>query len=332
MTVLFASRTFFERHDTDLARISAVEGPRGPIERIEVPEGEVTLLSPADSARVTVAFSSIDLLGRPALGMRKRFVDGALGAPNLEWLHVFSVGTDDPMYDGLLARGVTVSNSVGSTAEPIATTTVAALLSLARGLPYYGANQREHVWRFQRPPNDLRGQTVTIVGYGSIGGYVAAFLRPFGVHIVGVRRTPAGPADGVDEWVPPDRLAEVLPRTHWLVLAAPLTLQTRGLIDTQALALLPTGAHVLNVGRGAVVDEEALIESLHSGHVAGAYLDVVANEPLPADSPLWDMPNVILTPHDSGTSRGNLARVNAIFLEELERWQRGEQPKRRIER
>ena len=332
MTVLFASRTFFERHDADLVRISAVEGPRGPIERIEVPEGEVTVLSPADSVRITVAFSSIDLLGRPQLGLPQRFMAAALGAPNLEWLHMRGVGSDDPVYDGLLARGITVSNSVGSTAEPIATTTVAALLSLARGLPFYGANQREHGWRLQRAPNDLSGQTVTIVGYGSIGGYVAKYLRAFGVRIIGVRRTPATAADGVDEWVPPDRLAEVLPRTHWLVLATPLTPETRGLIGAQALALLPAGAHLLNIGRGPVVDEAALIEALRSGHLAGAYLDVFAKEPLPEESPLWDMPNVIITPHDSATSRGNLARVNAIFLEELERWQRGEQPKRRIER
>ena len=152
------------------------------------------------------------------------------------------------------------------------------------------------------------------------------------MRIIGVRRTPATAADGVDEWVPPDRLAEVLPRTHWLVLATPLTPETRGLIGAQALALLPAGAHLLNIGRGPVVDEAALIEALRSGHLAGAYLDVFAKEPLPEESPLWDMPNVIITPHDSATSRGNLARVNAIFLEELERWQRGEQPKRRIER
>ena len=333
MTVLLASRAFFERYDAELTRLSAIAGPRGPIERIEVPEDEVGRLAPQEMERITVAFASSDLGDRPELGLRRRLYGAARRAPHLEWLHVSNVGTDDPIYGELMDKGIAVSNSAGSNGEPIALTALGALLALARGLPRYAEAQRAHEWQpasRAETPLDLRGQTVTIVGLGTIGGHLAAFLRPIDVHIIGVRRTPAGAAEGVDEWVPPDRLAEVLPRTQWLVLAAPLTEQTRGMIDARALALLPPGARVLNVGRGPLIDEAALIAALRSGHLGGAYLDVFAQEPLPSDSPLWDLPNVIVTPHDSAVSQGNSARASAIFLEELERWQHGEQPARSV--
>lgn len=333
MTVLLASRAFFEQYDADIARLSAIDGPRGRIERVEVPEDEVGRLAPEDMERITIAFLSGDMGDRPELGLRRRLLGAVRRAPHIEWLHVSNAGTDNPVYAELMEKRIVVSNSGGSNAEPIALTTLGVLLAMARGLPRYVEGQRNHEWRVAsrtETPPDLRGQTVTIVGMGAIGGFLASFLRPIGVHIIGVRRTPAGAAEGVDEWVPPGRIAEVLPRTQWLVLAAPLTEQTRGMIDANALALLPPGAHVLNVGRGPVMDEDALIASIRSGHLGGAYLDVFAQEPLPADSVLWDLPNVILTPHDSAISQGNAPRASAIFIEELERWQRGEQPKRSI--
>lgn len=334
MTVLLASKAFFARHGADLDRLSALPGPRGPIERVEIPEEEGVRLAPEDMERVTVALASGDLMDNPALGLRRKVYGSARRIPNLAWLHTATVGLDDPLFGELLDKGIAVSNSPGASAEPIALTMLAAMLSLARQLPDHAANQREHRWGVEDEeaprtlPDDLPGQVVTIVGLGAIGGYFASFLRPHGVHIIGVRRTPAGAADGVDEWVSPDRLAEVLPRTQWLALSAPLTEQTRGMIDAKALALLPRGARVMNVGRGQLIDEEALIASLQSGHLGGAYLDVFNEEPLPTESPLWDIPNVIITPHASNNSTGNTARSNAIFLEELERWQRGEQPLR----
>ena len=333
MTVIFASHAFFERHDAALTRIGALPGPHGPIERLEIPEADGARLSPEDTERMTVAFMSGDLNDRPEVDLRRRLYGSARRAPNLKWLHTSQVGTDDPVFAKLMEKGVALSNSPGASAEPIALTALAALLSLSRALPHYAAAQREHEWQTlpgPTAPDDLRGQTVTIVGLGANGGRLAAFLRPLGVTIIGVRRTPAGAADGVDEWVPPERLAEVLPRTHWLVLSAPLTDETRGMIDAQALAALPQGACVLNIGRGGLIDEDALIAALQSGHLGGAYLDVFATEPLPTESPLWDLPNVLLTPHDSLASRGNTARSDAIFLEELERWQRGEQPSRLV--
>ncbi len=331
MTVLLASKTFFERYGAEIDRINATPSPRGPIERVEIPEEDGVRLAAEDMERITVALASGDLMDNPELGLRRKLYGSARRITKLEWLHTATVGLDDPLFGELIDKGILVSNSPGSSAEPIALTMLAGMLSLARNLPFYANTQRAHQWdpkERPRTPDDLRGQTVTIVGLGAIGGLFASFLRPIGVNVIGVRRTPAGAADGVDEWITPDRLAEVLPRTQWLALAAPLTAQTRGMIDAKALALLPEGARVLNVGRGQLIDEDALIAAIKSGHIGGAYLDVTAEEPLPTESPLWDLPNVIITPHSSNNSTGNNARSSAMFVEELERWQRGEQPTR----
>ncbi|HWQ29252.1 MAG TPA: D-2-hydroxyacid dehydrogenase, partial [Dehalococcoidia bacterium] len=233
----------------------------------------------------------------------------------------------------LMDRGVVVSNSSGVTSEPIALTVIGGLLALHRGFPRWFDAQRRHAWE-QLPrelaPPDLRGQVLTVLGLGAIGQHIARMARVFGLHVIGVRRAPAGPDDHVDEWVPPGGLRDVLPRTNWLAITIPLTSATRHMIDAEAIALLPRGAHILNVARGAIVDEQAMIAALRSGHLAGAYLDVFETEPLPPDSPLWDLPNVIISPHDSSPSQGNDARAETIFLEELERWLRGEPPKRLV--
>ena len=317
MTVLFASRQMFEQHAAALARIAAIDGPRGPLERIEVPEGEGDVrLAPADSERITAGYS-----GQLSGPLQRRFFGTVRRAPHLEWLHASIAGTDAPMFAELTARGVIVSTSAGANAEAVALTAIGGLLALARGFPAWAEAQARHEWRVRPPeavPDDLRGQTLLVVGLGAIGGHVARFARALGLTVIGSRRTPASAEDGVDEWVPAARLAAVLPRAQWLAITAPLTAQTRGMIDRAALSRLPRGACVINVSRGAVVDEVALIEALQSGHLRGAYLDVFAEEPLPADSPLWDLPNVIVSPHDAAASRGNSARADVMFLEELE--------------
>ena len=128
----------------------------------------------------------------------------------------------------------------------------------------------------------------------------------------------------MDEMHPPAELFALLARADWLVLACPLTDETRGVIDEAALATLPAGARVINVARGEVVDEAALIAALQAGHVGGAYLDVFAQEPLPAESPLWDLPNVIISPHNSAVAAGNERRATGFFLRNLQAWAKGE--------
>jgi phosphoglycerate dehydrogenase-like enzyme len=144
------------------------------------------------------------------------------------------------------------------------------------------------------------------------------------VKVVGVRRNAAAASAVADELHPPAHLPELLPRADWLVIACPLTAETRGLVNAGLLARLPQGARVINVARGEIVDQKALTAALQSGRLAGAYLDVFDPEPLPADSPLWDMANVIITPHNSLAGSGNQRRVLDIFAEYLRRWGRGE--------
>jgi len=141
--------------------------------------------------------------------------------------------------------------------------------------------------------------------------------------VTGVRRSGRQPGDHADRVVPPSELDAILPQTDWLVLACPLTDDTRGLITAERLARLPRGARIANIARGEIVDEPALIAALQSGHLAGAYLDVFAQEPLPPESPLWDLPNVLVTPHNSAAAAGNEDRVFAVFLDNLGRFLQG---------
>jgi phosphoglycerate dehydrogenase-like enzyme len=141
--------------------------------------------------------------------------------------------------------------------------------------------------------------------------------------VIGIRRSPRRAEDAVDQVETPAALSGLLPRCDWLVIACPLTPQTRGWIDAAAIAALPKGARILNVARGEIVDETALVAALQGGHLAGAYLDVFHTEPLAGESPLWELPNVLVTPHNAGAASGNDRRVLDIFLDNLDRWQRG---------
>lgn len=269
------------------------------------------------------AFVSRDVTGlstkRETLPATQRFYDALEHSPGLRWLHVHSAGTDRPICQRLMARGVAVSGSRGSNASIVAQSVVAALLSLSRHFPLLREAQSQRRWQSLMQtglPADLEGQTVTLVGWGPVAQCIARYLEVFGLRFRVLRHRatsegcawPTGTYDSIDE---------ALPGTDWLVLACPLSEQTHGLIDARRLALLPRGARVLNVARGEVIDEAALVNALREGRLGGAYLDVFAQEPLPADSPLWDLPNTLITPHSAGFSAGNAARVDAVFLELL---------------
>ena len=240
----------------------------------------------------------------------------------LAWVHTHSAGADRPIYAELQARGVVVTTSSGANAAVVAQSALAGLLALSRQFPALMAAQRERRWAplvAGAQPPDLAGQTAVLVGWGPIARTLQPLLSLLGLRVIVVRQSAAPAAAGVPA-VPFTALHSVLPGADWLVLCCPLNEQTRGLVDGQALQLLPRGAHVVNVARGEVLVEAALIEALQSGHVGGAYLDVFEHEPLGADSPLWALPNVILTPH----SAGNAARVAMIFASNLQRWLHGQ--------
>ena len=244
----------------------------------------------------------------------------------LQWVHIHSAGADRPIYVELRARGVRVTTSSGANAEVVAATALAGLLALARRFPQLMAAQRAHAWTplLEGPlPRDLPGQTAVLVGWGPIGRRIGEFLRLLGLRLVVVRKQATPSSDGV-EMVTFAELPQVLPRADWLLLACPLTDKTRRLVDARALASMPRGACLVNVARGEVVVESGLIDALRTGQLGGAFLDVFEHEPLSTDSPLWDLPNVIVTPHSAGHSDGNHQRVAALFLDNLRRWRAGQ--------
>jgi len=320
VTTLLVSHQLNATHGARIADAAARGGFRA--ELIALPADPAARLADAECARVEAAFFSGDVFPDHS----RQFFSAARKAPRLKWLHVFNVGVDHPIYAEMLGRGVRLTTSAGSNAEPIAHTAIMGLLALARGFPRWIAAQRARQWDPVRenPPRDLRGQTAVILGLGRIGTEIARLARALGLKVIGVRRSPRRPEDPVDELHPPEALPGLLPRCDWLIIACPLTPETRGLIGAGPIAALPRGARVINIARGEIVAEQALIEALRNGHLGGAFLDVFETEPLPRESPLWDLPNVLVTPHNSAAAAGNDERVLAILLENLTRWSRGE--------
>jgi phosphoglycerate dehydrogenase-like enzyme len=292
------------------------------------------LVTAAEAAQggVDIALISRDITG---LATKHVLTDELLAfhavlrrSDGLQWVHIHSAGADRPIYPELRARGVQVTTSSGANAEVVAQTALAGLLALARRFPQLMAAQHERRWAplvgAEQAPRDLAGQTAVIVGWGPIGRRIAAFLRLLGLQVVVARHTASpAPEDGI-EMVKLAQLAAVLPRADWLLLACPLTPQTRALVGQDLLAQLPPGACLVNVARGEVVVEAELIAALQAGHLGGAYLDVFEHEPLDSTSPLWGLPNVIVTPHSAGHSDGNHKRVCALFLANLARWHAGQ--------
>jgi len=244
----------------------------------------------------------------------------------LQWVHIHSAGVDRQIFLDLMARGVTVTSSSGASASLVAQTALTGLLSLARRFPQLAAAQRAHAWepffKVGLPP-DLEGQIATIVGWGPIGQKLAAWLKAIGLNIVVVRQSAAStiPDTRVISF---EQFNDILPETDWLVLACPLTAQTTNLVSAQALGRMKRSAHIINISRGAVIDEPAMIDALKNNRLAGAYLDVFAQEPLPTDSPLWDLPNVIATPHTAGFSDAIYQRMAEKFIENLRHYAFGE--------
>ncbi|MDO8364333.1 MAG: D-2-hydroxyacid dehydrogenase [Actinomycetota bacterium] len=275
-------------------------------------------LTADEIGRIDLAVFTADLWTE---GRGPAFFKSVLGAPNLQWLHMFAAGTDDPVFRRVLAKGSRLTHSAGASATPIAHTVIMQTIALCRGTHTLAKAQHERRWA-ERDVADVEGRTMGIIGLGSIGSEVARLARHFGIRVIGLRRTPSGD-EPCEAW-PTERLHELLPLVDDLVLTAPLTDETRDMIGATELALLPQGAHVINVGRGQLIDEPALVAALQSGHLGGAALDVFVVEPLPADSPLWDLPNVIVTPHSAGGTPLAARRAADVFTTNLGHFVRGE--------
>ena len=245
----------------------------------------------------------------------------------LQWVQATSAGAGEQVRLAGLSREelerVTVTSAAGVHAGPLAEFAMFGLLAFAKDLPRLLADQRARRWGHY-PVGELSGLTLLIIGLGQIGEEVARLAVGFGMRVVGINRSGRADSSHVHEVRRTSELRECLGEADALVVSAPLTDETRGLIDAAAFARMKPGAIFVNVGRGGVVDEPALIEALRSGKLAGAALDVFGSEPLDADSPLWDLENVLLSPHTAGLSIRENERIAALFVENLGRYLRGE--------
>ena len=252
-------------------------------------------------------------------------VDFVVGQKRLRWLQTVSAGVERlaDRADSLPA-GLIVTNGSGVYGPSGGDHVLAMMLYFTRGLGQWARNQQRRAWAPDlKRVTRLEWHTLVILGLGDLGQNVARRAKAFGMRVIGVKRSP-GAVDFVDEVVPVAELDRVLPQAEHLVITLPLTPETRGLLDRRRLGLMPKGAYLYNIGRGAVVDEAALVDALKEGHLAGAGLDVFVTEPLPAEHPFWEMENVLITPHLGANTLRDHDIAAGIFLENWRRFRAGE--------
>lgn len=256
-------------------------------------------------------------------------------APRLRWVHSATAGVERVLTPASRDRNLVITNARGVFSRPIAEYVLMMILAISRRLPLLLELQRERTWQ-PLEARELRDVSVGIVGLGSIGRAVGALATAFGCRVVATRRRAA---DGVvaaredelptgslmlDRVLPPERLPELLAESDFVVLAAPLTPDTTGMIGESALGAMKPGGWLINIARGELIDERALVRALREGRIGGAVLDTFRDEPLPPSSPLYDLPNVILTPHTSWSSTRVLDRSVELFCDNLRRYAAGE--------
>lgn len=247
------------------------------------------------------------------------------GLPRLRWAQILSAGYEKLDVEDVLRRGIQLTNARDVYSIPIAEHVLGMLLMLCRRFPAYGAAQRGHSWERDKGEIELYGRTALVLGTGSIGQEVGKRLQALGMTTLGYRRK-AVPAPGFDEVVSaaPGVLEGLLACADAVVVTVDLNAQTRHLLGAAQFAAMKPGALLVNIARGAVIDEAALTEALAAGRLGGVGLDIFEREPLPEDSPLWDMEEAILTPHSAGTGDGVHGRMVALLCENLRRFQMGQ--------
>lgn len=253
---------------------------------------------------------------------------GGSGTGRLRWIGLRNVGVDPALCAALIGSPVVLTNGTGGHGPAIAEYVAAVVLAHLKRLPELGRAQAERRWRDGVTLSELAGRTVGVIGTGDIGRSTARIMAAFGTQVRGVNRR-GRPADGFARIFPVDRLHAFLDGVDVLVVASPLTDATRGMIGRTELNLLRAGAYLVNVGRGPIVDEPALIEALTGGNLGGAALDVFDTEPLPPASPLWTIPTVTITPHGSDATAGTEERCLAVLADNLARFATG-QPLRSV--
>lgn len=343
--------------DAILARVRAIEGAHvdvlSPAARrafYDTP-APPAIDDPAVRREIDAALADADVVyagNRLPPGLYER-------APKLRWVQVMSAGVDRLLARGLVTDRVVVTNSSGVHPTPIGEWVLGAMLAFAKELPTLVRAQQRHEWQ-RFVPSELRGATCGVVGMGAIGVEVTRLAAAFGMRVLATRRSATaetamtfvrgelvepraaalrqaqGERNRGDVTVlPATELPRLLRESDYAVLCVPLTAETTGLIGAAELALMRPAAVLVNIARGEVIDEAALIAALREGRIRGAALDVFAREPLPAESPLWDMENVLVSPHVSGGTEHYNERAAAIFIDNLQRFVAGQPLRNRID-
>ena len=250
---------------------------------------------------------------------------GPATMPRLRWMQTGGAGNDWLLRAPEIANSdVVLTNGSGVAAIPIAEHVLALMFTLSRNFHGFAKAQRDHAWYRGGHLGEVDGSTMGIVGLGAIGEKTAEKAQGLNMRVLGLRRDPTRASPHVDRMLGPDGLSELLESSDWVVLASALTPETRGLIGEPELKRMKDTACLINIARGQIVQEEVLVQALREGWIAGAGLDVFAREPLPPDSPLWDMPNVVVTSHRSGSTPHYNDRLVEIFIENLRRYRAGE--------
>lgn len=257
--------------------------------------------------------------------------DRVLAAGRLQWIQSSAAGLDHCLVPGVIDSEIVVSSASGLFAPQVTEQTLALLFGLVRNLPVFmaAAGRREFI---RRPTDDLREKVVGIVGLGGNGRSIAKAVAPLCERVIANDFYPVRQPAEVDELLPADQLDDLLSKSDVVILALPLNSSTYHLIDARRLGLMPEGAYLINVARGQVVDEAALVEALCGGRLRGAGLDVTEVEPLPESSPLWELPNTIITPHVGAQSKRRVDDTVALVCANLKRWQRGEPLYNRVDK
>ena len=301
--------------ETILNLLPLHEGEREEFEAIAPDAAHVyarsSTVTPEQLAAATVIF------GWPRAEFMKQAV-------SLKWFQTMWAGTEE--YAGFLPEGILFTSSSGSNSRSVAEHMLTGLMAVCRRLPAYLDSQRAHVWKDEGPMKTILGGTVLVLGAGNVGSTFAGLCQGLGAKTIGLKRTVTGPVAGFDEVRPMDELDALLPQADVVALTLPHSPQTAGLMNADRIARMKDDAILISAGRGSVLDQDALVRAMTAGKLWGAALDVTDPEPLPDNSPLWDVPNLLLTPHVAGGLRLEITRRKCVEMaqENLRRYLAGE--------
>jgi phosphoglycerate dehydrogenase-like enzyme len=294
------------------------------VERLRSEFPEIKIIHETDLEKAPALMKDVD-----AMVGRARHINVMLEAENLRWMQTLTAGADAIPVDEVTRRNIVITNGSGIHAINLAEHILAFMLMFARGMPIMMRRQLNHEWNQQLQQFELEGQSLCVVGLGDIGLALAEKATALGMHVTGVKRRESPAPACVEKLVTFEGMDQLVNEADHVAITLPLTNDTRRMFDHKRLSAMKPGSYIYNIGRGEIIDQDALIEHLRSGHIAGAGLDVTVPEPLPEDSPLWDVENAIITSHTGGRSPKRIDRFMELLIDNLNRY-RNDEPLRNI--